>query len=238
MKPEIIQSFRRGIMTTALLARDVLRHSSRITPSTSIWDEAEQIRFNALISDHLSNPFDEERVVIRDSLKRFKVESVLDLGSGPSTELASYKLDDELNDVMYVGLDGSERMIQLASERYPGVRLVKGTVNKTPFDERSFDAVVIKHVLEHQPNGYEQTIVESIRVAKKCVVIDFFHAPMKFGVPDINIKDLKGHANNWYNRRKFEGFLDSLPIASWERTSCEGNAGQVAVVYSLALQSV
>ncbi len=161
-------------MTAALLTHDVLRHSSKITPSVFIWDQTEKKRFDALISNHLSNPFDEERAVIRDSLKQFKVESVLDLGSGPSTEFAGYRLDEELDDVMYVGLDGSERMLQLASERYPGVNLVRGHVNDIPFDEGSFDAVVIKHVLEHQPDGYKQTIIEAVRVAKKCVVIDFF----------------------------------------------------------------
>ncbi len=63
----------------------------------------------------------------------------------------------------------------------------------------------------------------------------FFHAPMKFGIPNINIKDRKGHANNWYNKREFEEFLDSLPTVAWMRSTCEGSAGQVAVVYTLTL---
>lgn len=232
---EVFKQCDSAIRTAALFIRDISRHSTKTLPSVSFWDNAEQSQFDDLVFNKLSNPYDEERIKIREVLKKFKVKSVLDVGSGPSTEFTGFSLDEELADVSYVGLDGSQKMLQVGRSRYPEIVLVRGSVEKTPFKDRSFDAVVIKHVLEHQPNGYRLTIVEALRLARKCVIIDFFHVPMRFGIPDLKIRDYKGYANNWFSKSKFEDFLMSLPLTSWERTSCEGRRGQYGAIYTLII---
>lgn len=232
---EVFRSFNQAIKTTGLLVHDVLRHSTSTIPSVSYWDDTDEQQFEKLVCGKLSNPNDEERVKIRGILKRFKVESVLDLGSGPSTEFAGFALDEDLADISYIGLDGSQKMLQTARERYPEVTLVRGSIEQAPFKDKSFDAVVVKHILEHQPNGYKDTLYEAVRLARKCVLIDFFHVPMRFGIPDLKIKDYKGYANNWFSKSKFEDFLRSLLLTSWERTSCEGRRGQFGAIYTLVI---
>lgn len=232
---EAFRSCEGGIRTTALFIHDLLRHSTERPSSVSFWDETTESQFGELVFKKLSNPHDKERIKIRDVLKKFKVKSVLDMGSGPSTEYACFTEDEDLSGVSYVGLDGSQKMLQIAKSRYPEIVLVRGSIEETPFKDKSFDGVVIKHVLEHQPNGYETTITEALRLAKKCIVIDFFHIPVRFGIPDIMISDYKGYANNWYSKKRFENFLTSLPISSWDRISCEGRRGQFGAIYTLAI---
>lgn len=111
-----------------------------------------------------------------------------------------------------MGIDGSQKMLDIAVKKAPNVEVARGDLEKLPLRDKSFDAVVLKHILEHQPDGYENVVSEALRIARKCVIIDFFHPPLTFGPKTVRIFDKKGYANNWYRKRDFERFISNVGI--------------------------
>lgn len=219
------------LKTGALFVQSVLRANGKY-PLVTYWDECPQAEFDTLIKTHFVNPLEPERAVIRETLKEQNIQSVLDVGCGTGTEYRSYTSDPQLQNVKYVGVDRSVRMIYVAKNRAPEGIFVQGDLNALPFDDNTFDAVVLKHVLEHQPDGYIQAVQEAVRVAKMCVLVDFFHTPLPI-VPDIYQTDRQGYANNWYNKGRFENFLDTLPLKRWDVQPITSSRGQRGAIYIL-----
>ena len=101
------------------------------------------------ISDHFSNT----RGFIWKDLEFIKNhilegDRVLDLGCGNGrlTELLKY------SNIEYVGIDGSQKLIKLAKEKYPNSKFIQGNVLKLPFEDNSFDKVISIAVLHHIPS--------------------------------------------------------------------------------------
>lgn len=230
---EVLRNVGRDIRTAAFLTRSMAGFFLDGNPTKSFWDTTDPNTFYTLIRDHLNNPNDEERQKIRDELRKFDVSSVLDCGCGPCTEYLGYQQNGRLSCVQYVGIDRSQRMLETARKRFSGVVLLKADLEQLPFVDKSFDAVVLRHVLEHQPEGYKKAVVEAVRVSRQCVIVDFFHTPL--ALPSLFITGRGGYANNWYNKKEFETFLDSLNISNWESLVCSGGAGQKAAIYTLII---
>lgn len=165
-------------------------------------------------------------------LSELKAESVLDAGCGPCTEHLSYRMNGPLKDVRYVGVDRSQRMLGIARNRFPEVNLVRADVEDLPFADHSFDAVVIRHVLEHQPGGYETAILEALRVARKAVVVDFFLPPLGLVNFDVKLNDKDGVSHNWYSKKKFEKFLRGLNVL-FAVSESTNSAGHKALIYAI-----
>ncbi len=51
-----------------------------------------------------------------------------------------------------VGLDLSPRLVRLATETYPGIDFREGDIEQLPFDDESFDGVLLAGVLHHLPS--------------------------------------------------------------------------------------
>lgn len=191
---------------------------------------------------HLGNPNDPERVIIRDRLKTLDISSILDAGCGSATEYVGYASDDQLRNIKYVGLDGNQNMLDVAQEKITGedfnnAHLVRGDLRKTPFPENSFDAVLLKHVLEHQPS-YEEALKEAIKVARKCVIVNFFQTLLGNGLPDIHITHREGIPYNWYNRTKFEKFVRSNPkVKEFDLVHCRGIRRTRSDIYTILLNT-
>ncbi|MFH1849989.1 MAG: methyltransferase domain-containing protein [archaeon] len=182
-----------------------------------------------MLVKRLSNPDDLERRAIRKILREEKPSGILDVACGPATELAGYKKGGLGLD--YVGLDKSNYMLGIAKGRFDGTPFVRGDAGSLPFKDNSFEAVLLKHILEHVP-FYGQALEEAVRVSGKIVVIDFFHRLLPLGF-DVNLYDRRGYWNNWYSRPRFEAFLDGLPISGFEKISATGPSSQEAEIYVL-----
>lgn len=203
-------------------------HASPLRPRRYYWDHTSDDQLDNVVQ-LLSNPNDPERIEIRRILAALGPLTLLDAGCGPGTELVGYK-QDALH-VRYTGLDGSHRMLQLVRQKHPDATFVRGSLEQLPFAEGGYDVVLLKHVLEHQPD-YRNTVRQAVRVARQAVVINFFHKPLP--VPfDIHLKDRRGFWNNWYSRSKFEAYLRTLPLVSFEKLRTTGTAGQTAEIYVL-----
>lgn len=192
------------------------------------WETAPRDQLSTLVNV-LSNPNDQERNEIRSILQQSGAKKILDAGCGPATELTSYKTHG-LN-VEYLGMDRSVYMLDIAKDRHPKAKFIKGDITQVPFRDNTFDAVLLKHVLEHLPN-YRQAVIEGVRTSKGIIVIDFFHKLIP-GNLDIYLKDFRGFFNNWYSKSKFEEYLSTLPISHYEKTVTKGAAKQTAQIYVL-----
>jgi SAM-dependent methyltransferase len=72
-----------------------------------------------------------------------------------------------------VGLDQSPAMVELASARLPGARIVQGDAVPLPFGDGEFDRVFTGHFYGHLLAGErERFVAEARRVARELVVVD------------------------------------------------------------------
>ena len=191
--------------------------------TTGGWDKVSEEAIGRIVK-RLENLNDPERQIIRNILDQNNIQSILDAGCGTAMEYKSYRSDNRLN-INYVGLDESQRMLTRAKDSTPS--LVRGDIHTLPFSENAFDAVLLKHVLEHL-HHYEGALREAFRVSRNLLIVDFFHTLLPFNLP---ILDKKGYWNNWYSRHQFETFLQSLPVNRYERMTTTGNSLQTAEIY-------
>lgn len=138
-------------------------------------------------------------------------EWVLDVGCGPGWNF------DHLQQfgpaVYYRGRDYSERFIRVASERVKPLKIFKvGDVRKIDEPDGHFDVVILQDVLEHT-NGYEQPVKEALRVARRLVIVTFWHLTENDDHINDNPEenDLDGWGA-WYSQGKWEKYIDLLNI--------------------------
>jgi ubiquinone/menaquinone biosynthesis C-methylase UbiE len=131
-------------------------------------------------------------------------ESVLDVGCGPGW---NYDHFGEFGPkVDYTGMDYSERFIKVAKERQPEGKFFVGDARKLPPVAEAWDVVIIQDCLEHT-NGYETPIKEALRVAKRRIIVSFWHLTED----DDHINDDGNDGwGAWYSRPKWEEFLNTL----------------------------
>lgn len=140
-------------------------------------------------------------------------ESVLDVGCGPGWNLDHFmQYGPEIS--QYKGLDYSKRFVRVANKR----AMDRAGTSSGPFEhgdarelkepDESWDVVLLQDCLEHT-NGYEKPVQEALRVARKRVIISFWHLAMDDN-EHINDDGDDGYGA-WYNGNKWEAFLNTLP---------------------------
>lgn len=137
-------------------------------------------------------------------------ETVLDVGCGPGWNFDHFM--EHGPDVTYRGLDYSERFVRVANERAKAMfgdePFALGDVRDIQQPESSWDVVLLQDVLEHT-NGYEKPITDALRIARKKVIITFWHLTEN----DDHINDDGDDGwGAWYSQPKLEAFLDSLNV--------------------------
>lgn len=137
-----------------------------------------------LITDNLKkhtskNPL--QKYLINNFLKTLlkeagkpKPQSVLDVGCGEGFTLQ--KLRENKIGEKLVGIDFSDRAIQIGKKLNPGISLKPGTIYDIPFKDNSFDLVICSEVLEHLEHP-EKALLELRRVTKKNCIISVPHEP-------------------------------------------------------------
>jgi SAM-dependent methyltransferase len=138
-----------------------------------------------------------------------KGESVLDVGCGAGVgyeALAAEGLESR-----YVGIDSSEPSIDIAREFYPDgdFRVGNATSLVAELGNRSFDVVLVRHVLEHLPD-FEAAMNEAICVSRRLAAFVFFLTPraLPFGIRKIDLRFNWPHFYTYvYSRRAINRFL-------------------------------
>lgn len=141
-------------------------------------------------------------------------ESVLDAGCGPGWNLDHFMENGPAIE-RYKGLDYSMLFVEAANERaaqkgYPDTPyFAKGDIRRLKEPDLSWDVVILQDCLEHT-NGYKKAVKEALRVAKKRVIVTFWHLDGNEGTEHINDDGDDGYGA-WYDRGVWELFLNDLP---------------------------
>jgi ubiquinone/menaquinone biosynthesis C-methylase UbiE len=103
---------------------------------------------------------------LSQALGRLPPARTLDVACG--TGYATRWLPGEIT-----GLDQSERMLEIASERLPGARFVRGDALDLPFVDGEFERVTAMHFYGHLERGdRDRFLAEARRVGSELVIVD------------------------------------------------------------------
>jgi ubiquinone/menaquinone biosynthesis C-methylase UbiE len=141
------------------------------------------------------------KVFCRSYIANRGYKTLLDCGCGVCTEYYGYKEDGY--EIEYTGIDATKMLVEMGQKS--GINVVEGYLEELPFEDKKFDVVYIRHVLEHLPH-YHESMSEAIRVAKKEVIVVFFIKPNE----EQDFIDYNGWDNlfhNHYNKEGFENYL-------------------------------
>ena len=103
--------------------------------------------------DTIAEHFSKTRSFVWEELKSlsqysFEAERVLDLGCGNGRLLEIFK-DKSID---YIGVDSSEKLIEIAKRKYPKAKFQKGDALNLPFPANYFDKIYSIAVLHHIPS--------------------------------------------------------------------------------------
>jgi SAM-dependent methyltransferase len=157
-------------------------------------------------------------------------ESVLDVGCGPAL---NYEVLAALGKASaYVGIDASESALAVARELYPAADFRPGDATRltAQFAPRSFDVVMVRHVLEHLP-AFEAAMAEAIAVSRRMAVFTFFLTPRRLPlrIPKVNLRYGRPPFLNVYAREAIDRFLAARDVEfTWHHGIGPSRAGWFA----------
>ena len=93
------------------------------------------------------------------SILNLKKGKLLDLGCGSGEPVARYFAD---NSWSIVGVDFSEKMIELASKYVPEMQSIHADINEVEFESNQFNAITASYSLFHLPAHTHAKIFENI----------------------------------------------------------------------------
>lgn len=143
-------------------------------------------------------------------------ESVLDVGCGPGHNMEHFaEYGPRIS--RYKGVDYASYFVNAANKRrkgkFPGSYALPFEVQDCrdlQEPDKSWDVVIIQDCLEHT-NGYRKPMSEALRVARKRVIVAFWHLMDKDEDNAINDDGNDGYGA-WYSRPLWEKYLDSLDL--------------------------
>ena len=120
--------------------------------------------------DKISGDFSRTRSYLWDDLRQFSLyvkegDKVLDFGCGNGR---LFELFRDVKNIRYIGVDQSNKLIDLAREKYPVGEFFHIEDLRLPFVDSSFDVVFAVAVLHHIPSRHkrEELLSEFRRVLK------------------------------------------------------------------------
>lgn len=173
-------------------------------------------------------PGSDTRLIIAELVK--PDQSVLDVGCGPGWNMEHFaNYGPALS--AYKGVDYADFFVNAANKRRKfNVAEDFSTIKILPFEvqdcrdlkepDNSWDVVIVQDCVEHT-NGYEKPVKEALRVARKRVIVTFWH--LTENDDHINDDGDDGYGA-WYSKPEWENFLKSLGCKwGWSHTRPEDN---------------
>lgn len=171
-------------------------------------------------------------------------ESILDVGCGPGWNFDHFIEYGPHG--KYKGIDYSERFVRVANKRWnEGTTVGKmvgaqyyphffiGDARDLKEPDKSWDIVLMQDVLEHT-NGYDKPLQEALRVARKRIIVTFWHLMDKDEDNPVNDDGNDGWGA-WYSKPKWEKHLDSLNL-HWLGDEIERQGKEKHWIYIIDLE--
>lgn len=134
-------------------------------------------------------------------------ESLLDVGCGPGHNFQHFNdFGPQLS--AYKGTDYSERFIRVCKLKYPDGNWEVQDARKLTEPDKSWDVVLLQDIVEHT-NGYEKPFTEALRVARKRIIVTFWH--LTENDDHINDDGNDGYGA-WYTKSGWESYLDKQDL--------------------------
>jgi len=137
-----------------------------------------------------------------------KSAKILDFGCGEGTRLNWIAANKKGS----LGLDISQKGIELARKKYPKLNFIKADLEKVPLKDASFDLVYSAYVLEHLSDP-EKVLGEAIRLLEPNGFL-LLVAP-NYGAPNRCSPPFKGSRQ----KKLIKGFLKDLSVLSFSSLS-------------------
>jgi glycosyltransferase involved in cell wall biosynthesis len=196
------------------------------------WHRWAEARIEEIVSEELRLPRGQSNRGRLAVLLAGLGDSLLDVGCGPGALWPH--LGEFGPRFSWAGVDATPAMLAVARRHFPLVPVYHGDAGALPLPDKSFDLVLLRHVLEYLPGSLlENAIREATRVARRLVLVDFFVPPLSRGPRRTT--------------RVGEGFLETqwaeadlrVPIesAGWhvrDRLALRDRPGETDVVWVLA----
>ncbi|MBI4053300.1 MAG: class I SAM-dependent methyltransferase [Candidatus Diapherotrites archaeon] len=145
------------------------------------------------------------RTALYAAINRTAGRKVLDIGCGPGIFFDGFRKNCKTK--TYIGIDITPKMVKIAKKRFPEADFRKGDITKLDFKDAEYSICIISHVLEHlAPETCKKAIRESVRVAKRKVIIEFFIPPRE----KETTRQLDYFYYNQYDGKELKKFIRSL----------------------------
>ena len=197
LRPPLRYAYRR----VKRLARRILRRSD------SWWDDQSPSVLEVFLQDEVEGVDHPSRRYLRDWLERHPGRTLLDIPCGAGVEYDGIVRANL--PVTYIGMDASDRMLQVVRKRHPDGDFRRGNVVDIPLPDGAVDVVLCRHILEHL-NDFRPAVREAVRVAKERVFLVLFRLPTHEERRQIGL-------DNWDNRldrTQLQALLDDLGCSS------------------------
>ena len=188
------------------------------------------------VVDDLDDQWTDWRLVrhrrkLQSELRKLKtgrpdLKTLLDFGCGTGNY---YPLITELG-FEYEGVDVTEKMMEKAREKNPGIKVSVDDIYKSKFDYSSFDVVLNNDVIIHLPDPLEP-IKTLYRVARKFVVLKVSYTTRRMRLLEWIVGTKASHKRR--NRRGFiEHFYNINDMEELIRKECRPKSLRVEVYRS------
>ena len=163
------------------------------TLTRQAYDLAAQ-KYHGLFHNEM-NEKEYDRKLLDDFASRFTKESIVcDAGCGPSAHIGRYLFE---KGIKVVGIDISEKCVELARQYNPDMKFECADIGSMPFDKNSFDGIISYYSIINTPKIYVNKIfAEFYRVLKPN---GFLLVSVKAGVSEGYIHELLGIKTKIYS---------------------------------------
>jgi len=167
-------------------------------------DFGNKYKNNNYITSRLIDGYFNSVNILLNEIPRPKINSALEIGCGEGYSTARIRSLLPVN----VSFEASEfvtRLVPLAKEKNPGIKIIKENVYKTTRKNNSFDLVFLLEVLEHLDYP-DIALAELNRISKNFLILGVPKEPlwrilnMLRGKYVKNLGNTKGHLNHWSQR--------------------------------------
>ena len=166
-----------------------------ITKQNEWWEKNVPSRLNEFVS-WLGTSENITRLFMKEFVVNNNIKSILDTACGPCID---YEVLRNVG-IEYCGVDSTSILVSMALLR--GINVKKANIEELPFEDKSFDMVYGRHILEHL-EYYEKAITEAVRCSRKYIMYTFF---LKHNDEDVFRINEDTYANS-YNLEKMFNFI-------------------------------
>ncbi len=201
------------------LAREELEHCVKATEALRLRAKELGVKMGSFLDDEKRADVLEVSKVIADwedtyekrwaeELKDKQAEpiSVLEFACGSANDYRFFDSYGIAKFLDYTGVDLNDNNIANCQRRFPGVSFEVQSVLDLPYEDQSYDYVVVSDLFEHfSLEAMEKALGEATRLARKGLIITFFSM---IDEPEHEVRPLRNYHWNRLSRPKMQQLIE------------------------------